>query len=78
MSLPVVVIDSRKQALHYWATVTWDNAFSEPGRIAFSVTDNVPWSRMAHALSMKVAYHTGKGLTTDNLNYLCKYRQTIE
>lgn len=41
LSLPVVVIVHGNQEPHAWATVTWDNAFSEPGRVPFAVPDKV-------------------------------------
>lgn len=41
LSLPVVVIVHGNQEPHAWATVTWDNAFSEPGRTPFHVPDKV-------------------------------------
>lgn len=41
LSLPVVVIVHGNQEPHAWATVTWDNAFSEPGRVPFTVPDKV-------------------------------------
>lgn len=41
LSLPVVVIVHGNQEPHAWATVTWDNAFSEANRIPFAVPDKV-------------------------------------
>lgn len=41
LSLPVVVIVHGNQEPHAWATVTWDNAFCEPGRVPFAVPDKV-------------------------------------
>lgn len=72
MSLPVVVIVHGNQEPQSWATITWDNAFSEVSRIPFSVVDRVPWSRMASALNMKFYSQTGRSLTNENLYYLCK------
>lgn len=72
MSLPVVVIVHGNQEPQSWATITWDNAFSEVSRIPFQVVDRVPWSRMATALNMKFLAQTGRALTNDNLFYLCK------
>lgn len=76
MSLPVVVIVHGNQEPQSWATITWDNAFSEISRIPFSVVDRVPWLRMAHALNMKFTCQTGRGLTNDNLYYLCKCKKS--
>lgn len=73
MSLPVVVIVHGNQEPQSWATITWDNGFSEVSRIPFSVVDRVPWSRMASVLNMKFTSQTGRSLTNDNLFYLCKY-----
>lgn len=41
LSLPVVVIVHGNQEPHAWATVSWDNAFAEQGRIPFTVPDKV-------------------------------------
>lgn len=73
MSLPVVVIVHGNQEPQSWATITWDNAFSEVSRIPFAVVDRVPWSRMATALNVKFTSQTGRSLTNDNLYYLCEY-----
>ena len=72
MSLPVVVIVHGNQEPQSWATITWDNAFSEISRIPFRVTDHVPWIRIAEALNLKFTSYTGRGLTNENLNYLCE------
>lgn len=72
MSLPAVVIVHGNQEPQSWATITWDNAFSEVSRIPFAVVDRVPWQRMANALNMKFTCQTGRSLTNDNLYYLCK------
>lgn len=74
MSLPVVVIVHGNQEPQSWATITWDNAFSEVSRIPFTVVDRVPWSRMASALNMKFFSQTGRSLTNENLYYLCNYQ----
>lgn len=73
MSLPVVVIVHGNQEPQSWATITWDNAFSEISRIPFHVVDRVNWSRMAAALNTKFTCQTGRGLTHDNLYYLGMY-----
>lgn len=73
MSLPVVVIVHGNQEPQSWATITWDNAFSEVSRIPFAVADRVPWARMAQALNVKFSSQTGRSLTADNLYYLCKF-----
>ena len=40
-SLPVVVIVHGNQEPHAWATILWDNAFAEYGRISFVVPEKV-------------------------------------
>lgn len=71
MSLPVVVIVHGNQEPQSWATITWDNAFSEISRTPFQVVDRVAWSRMAQMLNTKFICQTGRGLTHENLYYLC-------
>ncbi|XP_066595837.1 signal transducer and activator of transcription 5B [Prorops nasuta] len=72
LSLPVVVIVHGNQEPHAWATVTWDNAFAEPGRVPFAVPDKVPWSQVAEALNVKFRSATGRSLTEDNLRFLAE------
>ncbi|XP_063231375.1 signal transducer and activator of transcription 5B isoform X2 [Bacillus rossius redtenbacheri] len=72
LSLPVVVIVHGNQEPHAWATVTWDNAFAEPGRIPFAVPDKVAWLQVAEALNMKFKAATGRALTEENLRFLAE------
>jgi len=72
LSLPVVVIVHGNQEPHAWATVTWDNAFAEPGRIPFAVPEKVAWKAVAEALNMKFRSATGRPLTDDNLRFLAE------
>ncbi|XP_014225592.1 signal transducer and activator of transcription 5B isoform X2 [Trichogramma pretiosum] len=72
LSLPVVVIVHGNQEPHAWATVTWDNAFAEPGRVPFCVPDKVPWCQVAEALNVKFRSATGRALTDDNLRFLAE------
>ncbi|XP_030746421.1 signal transducer and activator of transcription 5B-like isoform X3 [Sitophilus oryzae] len=72
LSLPVVVIVHGNQEPHAWATITWDNAFSEPGRCPFQVPDKVPWGKVKETLSQKFKWATGRGLTEDNLRFLAE------
>jgi signal transducer and activator of transcription 5B len=72
LSLPVVVIVHGNQEPHAWATVTWDNAFAEPGRIPFAVPDKVAWLQVADALNMKFKAATGRLLTEENLRFLAE------
>ncbi|KAK3888457.1 hypothetical protein Pcinc_007483 [Petrolisthes cinctipes] len=70
LSLPVVVIVHGNQEPHAWATVSWDNAFAEQGRIPFTVPEKVPWPHVADMLDAKFKSATGRGLTEDNLKFL--------
>ncbi|XP_075222019.1 signal transducer and transcription activator Stat92E isoform X2 [Lycorma delicatula] len=72
LSLPVVVIVHGNQEPHAWATVTWDNAFAEPGRAPFSVPEKVTWAQVTEALNMKFTAATGRSLTEDNLRFLAE------
>uniref|UniRef100_A0A0K8T940 Signal transducer and activator of transcription n=1 Tax=Lygus hesperus TaxID=30085 RepID=A0A0K8T940_LYGHE len=72
LSLPVVVIVHGNQEPHAWATVTWDNAFAEPGRSPFVVPDKVPWPFVGEALNIKFCSQTGRALTEDSLQFLAE------
>ncbi|XP_026823730.1 signal transducer and activator of transcription 5B isoform X2 [Ooceraea biroi] len=72
LSLPVVVIVHGNQEPHAWATVTWDNAFAEPGRVPFAVPDKVSWCQVAEALNVKFRSATGRLLTEENLRFLAE------
>ncbi|XP_037869526.1 signal transducer and activator of transcription isoform X1 [Bombyx mori] len=72
LSLPVVVIVHGNQEPHGWATVTWDNAFSPPGRVPFAVPDKVTWGQLAETLSLKFSSATGGSLSEDNLRFLAE------
>lgn len=72
MSLPVAVIVHGNQEPHAWATVTWDNAFAEPGRPPFITPDKVPWGKVANALNIKFLSATGKQLSPAHLKYLAE------
>lgn len=72
LSLPVVVIVHGNQEPHAWATVTWDNAFAEPGRAPFAVPEKVPWGQVAEALNIKFTAATGRPLTDDNIRFLAE------
>ncbi|GFN89650.1 signal transducer and activator of transcription [Plakobranchus ocellatus] len=70
LSLPVVVTVHGNQECNATATVLWDNAFAEAGRIPFVVPDQVAWSALADQLNMKFMSYTGKGLSETNLSYI--------
>uniref|UniRef100_H2MH80 Signal transducer and activator of transcription n=1 Tax=Oryzias latipes TaxID=8090 RepID=H2MH80_ORYLA len=74
MSLPVVVIVHGSQDNNATATVLWDNAFAEPGRVPFVVPDKVKWPQICEALDMKykAEMHTTRGLTEENLVFLAQ------
>uniref|UniRef100_A0A671NHT1 Signal transducer and activator of transcription n=1 Tax=Sinocyclocheilus anshuiensis TaxID=1608454 RepID=A0A671NHT1_9TELE len=74
LSLPVVVIVHGSQDNNATATVLWDNAFSEPGRVPFVVPDKVLWPQLCEALNMKYKseVHSDRGLSEDNLVFLAQ------
>merc|ERR1712119_172993 len=73
LSLPVVVIVHGNQEPQALATVTWDNAFAQWGRLPFQVPDKVSWARLAETLNTKWSSQCGRGLSEDNLYCLaCK------
>jgi signal transducer and activator of transcription 5B len=72
LSLPVVVIVHGNQEPHAWATVTWDNAFGEPGRMPFQVPERVSWFRVAQALNVKFKSMTGRAINEDGMRFLAE------
>ncbi|XP_055377435.1 signal transducer and transcription activator isoform X3 [Condylostylus longicornis] len=70
LSLPVVVIVHGNQEPQSWATITWDNAFSDIIRNPFQVPERVNWSDLSKALNTKFSSNTGRQLTPENLNFL--------
>ncbi|XP_064595431.1 signal transducer and activator of transcription 5B-like isoform X2 [Liolophura sinensis] len=70
LSLPVVVTVHGNQECNALATVMWDNAFSQQGRIPFQVPDKVQWPMVADMLQSKFKSFVGVNLTQENLNYL--------
>ncbi|XP_013374754.1 PREDICTED: signal transducer and activator of transcription 5B isoform X2 [Chinchilla lanigera] len=74
LSLPVVVIVHGSQDNNATATVLWDNAFAEPGRVPFAVPDKVPWPQLCEALNMKfkAEVQSARGLTKENLVFLAQ------
>lgn len=56
------------------ATVLWDNAFAEPGRVPFAVPDKVLWPQLCEALNMKfkAEVQSNRGLTKENLVFLAQ------
>lgn len=74
LSLPVVVIVHGSQDNNATATVLWDNAFSEPGRVPFVVPDKVVWPQLCEALNMKYKseVQSDRGLSEDNLVFLAQ------
>ncbi|RUS70066.1 hypothetical protein EGW08_022172 [Elysia chlorotica] len=70
LSLPVVVTVHGNQECNATATVLWDNAFAEAGRVPFNVPDQVEWAALADVLNMKFQSWTGKGLSDTNLSYI--------
>ncbi|XP_072524074.1 signal transducer and activator of transcription 5B [Salminus brasiliensis] len=74
LSLPVVVIVHGSQDNNATATVLWDNAFSEPGRVPFAVPDKVTWPQLCEALNMKYKseVQSDRGLSEENLVFLAQ------
>ncbi len=69
-TLPLVIVVHTYQEPQSWATILWDNAFSEIHRQPFHVTDTVSWSHLTSALNMKFTAETNKSLTPDSIKYL--------
>uniref|UniRef100_A0A672RA13 Signal transducer and activator of transcription 3-like n=1 Tax=Sinocyclocheilus grahami TaxID=75366 RepID=A0A672RA13_SINGR len=74
LSLPVVVIVHGSQDNNATATVLWDNAFAEPGRVPFIVPDKVLWPQLCEALNMKykAEVQSNRGLSEENLVFLAQ------
>ncbi|CAI9556941.1 unnamed protein product [Staurois parvus] len=74
LSLPVVVIVHGSQDNNATATVLWDNAFAEPGRVPFVVPDKVLWPQLCEALNMKfkAEVQSNRGLSDENLVFLAQ------
>uniref|UniRef100_A0A8C1WB64 Signal transducer and activator of transcription n=1 Tax=Cyprinus carpio TaxID=7962 RepID=A0A8C1WB64_CYPCA len=74
LSLPVVVIVHGSQDNNATATVLWDNAFSETGRVPFVVPEKVLWPQLCEALNMKYKseVQSDRGLSEDNLVFLAQ------
>lgn len=72
LSLPVVVIVHGNQEPRACATITWDNAFAQPGRVLFNVSDEVPWGYVANVLSTQFLSATGRGISENCLSYLAE------
>ncbi|XP_075033016.1 signal transducer and activator of transcription 5B [Mixophyes fleayi] len=74
LSLPVVVIVHGSQDNNATATVLWDNAFAEPGRVPFVVPDKVLWPHLCDALNMKfkAEVQSNRGLSDENLVFLAQ------
>ncbi|CAG7720574.1 unnamed protein product [Allacma fusca] len=72
LSLPVVVIVHGSQDENAWATIFWDNAFSDSRRLPFAVPESVPWSYLADAINVRFTADTGRSLTASNLQFLAQ------
>uniref|UniRef100_A0A8C4WAM1 Signal transducer and activator of transcription n=1 Tax=Gopherus evgoodei TaxID=1825980 RepID=A0A8C4WAM1_9SAUR len=74
LSLPVVVIVHGSQDNNATATVLWDNAFAEPGRVPFAVPEKVLWPQLCEALNMKfkAEVQSSRGLTKENVLFLAQ------
>uniref|UniRef100_A0A7N8XRP7 Signal transducer and activator of transcription n=1 Tax=Mastacembelus armatus TaxID=205130 RepID=A0A7N8XRP7_9TELE len=74
LSLPVVVIVHGSQDNNATATVLWDNAFAEPGRVPFLVPDKVLWPQLCDAINLKykAEVQSNRGLSEENLVFLAQ------
>lgn len=54
LSLPVVVIVHGNQEANAAASILWDNAFAEVGRIPFQIPDKIPWKNVMETLNFKL------------------------
>jgi signal transducer and activator of transcription 5B len=72
LSLPVVVIVHGNQEPQSLATITWDNAFAPANRQGFVVPEKVLWSQLAKILDAKFLAENHRGLTPENLHFLCE------
>ncbi|KAF3846000.1 hypothetical protein F7725_003078 [Dissostichus mawsoni] len=74
LSLPVVVIVHGSQDNNATATVLWDNAFAETGRVPFLVPDKVIWPQLCDAINMKykAEVQSNRGLSEENLVFLAQ------
>lgn len=72
LSLPIVVISHGKQEANAAATIFWDNAFSEEGRVPYHVPERVIWARFIEALDYKwqTEIRTKIGLNKQARDYL--------
>ena len=81
LSLPVVVIVHGNQEANATASILWDNAFAEQGRIPFQVPDKVPWNKIIETLNYKWKHEcqSSHGLTTGAKQYLAQklFRQPL-
>ncbi|XP_078482928.1 STAT-b protein isoform X2 [Ciona intestinalis] len=81
LSLPVVVIVHGNQEANAAASILWDNAFAEQGRVPFHIPDKVPWCKLIDTLDYKWKHecHTSRGLTPQAKQYLAHkvFRQNV-
>uniref|UniRef100_UPI00358E64A9 signal transducer and activator of transcription 5B-like isoform X2 n=1 Tax=Myxine glutinosa TaxID=7769 RepID=UPI00358E64A9 len=74
MSLPMAVIVHGSQDNNAKATILWDNAFAEPGRIPFQVPEKVLWPQLVEALNSKLKseVQSQRGLSEENIVFLAQ------
>ncbi|CAH1775759.1 unnamed protein product [Owenia fusiformis] len=72
LSLPVAVIVHGNQECNAMATVLWDNAFAEPGRIPFAVPEKVKYSQLTQMINTKFTSQTGSPITPEGFHYLAQ------
>lgn len=71
MSLPIVGIVHGNQECRSIATIMWDNAFAETGRVPFFVQQQVPWNNLKAVISDRFLQLTKRALNEDDLSYIC-------
>ncbi|EDO42973.1 predicted protein [Nematostella vectensis] len=69
-SFPCVVTVHGNQSPDAEATILWDNAFAEKGRVPFVVPDSMPWPEVANAINHRWMLSNERGLSDEQLAYI--------
>uniref|UniRef100_A0A904MVA4 Signal transducer and activator of transcription n=2 Tax=Culex pipiens complex TaxID=518105 RepID=A0A904MVA4_CULQU len=71
ISQPVVVIVHGNQETAAKATIVWDNAFADPSRIPFEISERMGWNVLAEMLNRKFrSMLLDRPLSAENLHFL--------
>uniref|UniRef100_A0A8D8CDI6 Signal transducer and activator of transcription n=4 Tax=Culex pipiens TaxID=7175 RepID=A0A8D8CDI6_CULPI len=71
ISQPVVVIVHGNQETAAKATIVWDNAFADPSRIPFEISERMGWNVLAEMLNRKFrSMQLDRPLSAENLHFL--------